>query len=218
MKAVLIFSGGLDSTTLLYYLRQQGHEMRCLCVDYGQRHRRELAAAQAICRPLGVECRLADLTAVRPLLAGSALTDDVPVPLGPYTDDSMKLTVVPNRNMIMLSVAIGWAVSLEFDAVAYAAHVGDHAVYPDCRPEFAEAIARAAALCDRRPIELCRPFIDKSKADIVRIGARLGVPFANTWSCYQGGQVHCGKCATCLERREAFRIAGVPDPTAYARD
>jgi 7-cyano-7-deazaguanine synthase len=216
MRTVLIYSGGLDSTVLLYELRGGGHELRCLGIDYGQRHRRELESAAAICRDLGLEYRIADLRAIRPLLGGSALTDDVPVPDGHYTDETMKATVVPNRNMIMLSVAVGWAVSLKFDAVAYAAHAGDHAIYPDCRPVFAEAIRRAAALCDWRPIELVTPFIGKTKADIVRVGAGLGVPFARTWSCYRGGEVHCGTCGTCVERREAFERAGMKDPTVYA--
>lgn len=215
MRIVLIHSGGLDSTVLLYKLRADGHEVRCLGVDYGQRHRRELDAGQAICHDLGVEYRLADLKGLRPLLAGSALTDDVPVPDGHYTDDTMKSTIVPNRNMIMLSAAIGWAVSLKYDAVAYAAHAGDHTIYPDCRPSFVEAVRNAARLCDWRPIELLTPFVAQTKADIVRIGAGLGVPFERTWSCYKGGQVHCGTCGTCVERREAFQKAGVADPTVY---
>lgn len=216
MRIVLIHSGGLDSTVLLYKLRADGHELRCLGIDYGQRHRRELDAGQVICRDLGVEYRIADLKGLRPLLAGSALTDDVPVPDGHYTDETMKSTIVPNRNMIMLSAAIGWSVSLKYDAVAYAAHAGDHTIYPDCRPSFVEAVRNVARLCDWRPIELLTPFADKTKADIVRIGAGLGVPFERTWSCYKGGQVHCGTCGTCVERREAFQKAGIADPTVYS--
>lgn len=215
MRTVLVYSGGLDSTVLLYEFRQQGHEVRCLSIDYGQRHRRELRAAESICRDLGVEHRIADLSSIRPLLAGSALTGDAEVPAGHYKDESMKQTVVPNRNMIMLSVAIGWAVSSKCDAVAYAAHAGDHSIYPDCRPEFAEVMRRAAGLCDWHPVELLTPFVDRTKGDIVRIGADLGVPFERTWSCYEGGQLHCGQCGTCVERREAFELASVDDPTVY---
>ncbi|HPD32052.1 MAG TPA: 7-cyano-7-deazaguanine synthase QueC [Phycisphaerae bacterium] len=215
MRIVLIHSGGLDSTVLLYKLRAEGHEVRCLGVDYGQRHRRELDAGQAICRDVGVEYRVADLRGLRSLLAGSALTDSIPVPSGHYTDETMKATIVPNRNMIMLSVAIGWAVSLRYDAVAYAAHAGDHTIYPDCRPVFVEAVRSVARLCDWRPIELLAPFVGKSKADIVRIGAELGVPFERTWSCYRGGELHCGTCGTCVERREAFQKAGIADRTVY---
>jgi 7-cyano-7-deazaguanine synthase len=207
VRIVLTYSGGLDSTTLLYHLRQEGHELRCLGVDYGQRHRKELAAAAGICDEIGLQYRVADLRAIRPLLGGSALTDDVLVPHGHYEAETMKATVVPNRNMIMLSVAIGWAVCLRYDAVAYAAHGG--------RPEFADAIDRAARLCDWHAVQLLRPFVDKTKADLVRMGAALGVPFEKTWSCYQGGELHCGKCGTCVERREAFERAGVPDPTIY---
>lgn len=215
MRTVLIYSGGLDSTVLLYHLRAEGHEVRGLGIDYGQRHRRELEAAAAICRQLGTEYRIADLSTLRALLGGSALTADLAVPEGHYTEESMKQTVVPNRNMIMLAVAIGWAVSLRYDAVAYAAHAGDHTVYPDCRPEFAEAMDRAAALCDWHRVRILRPFIDKTKADLVRLGASLGVPFERTWSCYRGGEYHCGRCGTCVERREAFALAGVADPTKY---
>ena len=216
MKVVIVYSGGLDSTVLLYDLRLAGHEVRCLGVDYGQRHKRELRAAEAICRDIGVEYRVADLTSINPLLGGNALTGELQVPEGHYTAESMKQTVVPNRNMIMLSVAIGWAVSLKYDAVSYAAHAGDHTIYPDCRPEFVEAMDRAAALCDWHKVRILRPFIEKTKGEIVRLGAKLKVPFERTWSCYKGGERHCGKCGTCVERREAFRVAGVSDPTHYA--
>lgn len=216
MKTILIYSGGLDSTVLLYHLRDAGHQLRGLGIDYGQRHRRELQAAQAICASLDIEYRVADLSGIRPLLAGSALTDDIEVPHGHYASDNMKLTVVPNRNMFMLSAAIAWAVSLKYDRVAYAAHAGDHTIYPDCRPEFVEAMDRAAQLCDWHPVHIDRPFIGMTKADIVRRGAELGVPFDQTWSCYQGQQQHCGQCGTCVERQEAFDLAGVPDPTQYA--
>ena len=127
----------------------------------------------------------------------------------------MKSTVVPNRNMIMLSLAAARAIAVGADGVAYAAHSGDHAIYPDCRPEFADAVAAALRICHYTPIELERPFVDMTKADIVRLGAELGVDFSKTWSCYKGGEKHCGKCGTCVERREAFRLAGVPDPTEY---
>jgi 7-cyano-7-deazaguanine synthase len=215
MKTVLIYSGGLDSTVLLYHLRSQGAPACCLGIDYGQRHRRELEAAAAICRDLEIEYRIADLSAIRPLLAGSALTDDIDVPEGHYASESMKLTIVPNRNMIMLSVAIGWALSLKYEAVAYAAHTGDHAIYPDCRPAFVDAMDKAASLCDWHRVSVIRPFIDMTKTDIVRLGAKLGVPFERTWSCYKGGRHHCGKCGTCVERKEAFQTANIPDPTTY---
>ncbi|MCX7044724.1 MAG: 7-cyano-7-deazaguanine synthase QueC [Candidatus Sumerlaeota bacterium] len=216
MKIILIYSGGLDSTVLLYHLRAEGHDVKCLTVDYGQRHRREIDAARAICARLGVEHRVADLGAIQPLLAGSALTSlEVAVPEGHYAEESMKQTVVPNRNMILLATGIAWAVSSGAEAVAYAAHGGDHAIYPDCRPEFVAAMAAAARLCDWRPIEILTPFIRMDKAAIVARGAALGAPFQDTWTCYQGQERHCGVCGSCTERREAFLLAHIPDPTEY---
>lgn len=216
MKSVAVFSGGLDSTVLLHHLLEGGDEVLALSVHYGQRHRRELDHAKAIAARLGVEWRLADLSGLTPLLAGSSLTSaEVPVPHGHYTAEPMKQTVVPNRNMILLSVAAGWALSRGCHRVAYGAHAGDHTIYPDCRPEFAAAVRQALALADWRPLDLFCPFIGLTKAKIVSLGARLRVDFGATWSCYEGGELHCGQCGTCFERREAFELAGVPDPTVY---
>jgi 7-cyano-7-deazaguanine synthase len=213
MKTVVIYSGGMDSTTLLYQLRAQGRELLALGVDYGQRHRRELEAAAAICQKLGVPYRVADLRGVRDLLGGSSQTDPrVPVPEGHYAEESMKATVVPNRNMVMLAVAAGYAMSQGAQSVAYAAHAGDHAIYPDCRPEFADALDHAIGLADWRRVTLERPFIGLTKTDIAVLGMALGVPFEDTWSCYKGGERHCGKCGTCVERREAL---GEMDRTEY---
>jgi 7-cyano-7-deazaguanine synthase len=218
MKTILVYSGGLDSTVLLYQARNRGDELRCLGIDYGQRHNRELRAAQSICDGLGIEYRIADLTSIKPMLAGNSQTGEIEVPKGHYTDETMKLTVVPNRNMIMLSIAIGWAVSLKYDMVLYAAHGGDHPIYPDCRLEFIEALQHAAALCDWHHVNIGAPFVEKTKTDLIRLGAELGVPFEKTWSCYEGREIHCGQCGTCVERREAFELAGVNDPTPYEHD
>lgn len=214
-KTVLIYSGGLDSTALLCSLLAEGDKVRCLSVDYGQRHRKELFAAAAICEKLGAPFQVAKMGGIRELLKGSALTDNIPVPNGHYEAETMKQTIVPNRNMLMLALGIAWCVSLRFDRVAYAAHAGDHAIYPDCRPEFVEAMREAAALCDWRKVELYAPFVRKTKMEIVRLGAELGAPFELTWSCYMGGEKHCGACGTCVERKEAFALAGVTDPTEY---
>jgi 7-cyano-7-deazaguanine synthase len=201
MKSVLIYSGGLDSTVLLYHLRAAGHTVHALSINYGQRHRCELTYAAEICKAIDVPHQTADLSAIQPLLAGSSLTSpEIEVAEGHYTEESMKSTVVPNRNMILLAIAAG------------------HAIYPDCRNEFADAMAAAIRLCDWSTVELSRPFVDWTKADIVRRGAELGLPFAKTWSCYQGGDIHCGRCGTCIERREAFDLAGITDPTPYADD
>lgn len=219
MKTIVTYSGGLDSTVLLYHLRAQGHELSALSVNYGQRHEIELHRAAEICHLIGIPCETVDLSSVNSLLAGSSLTSkEIEVAEGHYTEENMKTTVVPNRNMILLALATAKAVSTGASQVAYAAHSGDHAIYPDCRNEFADAMAQAIRLCDWQDIELSRPFVDWTKADIVRRGHELDVPFELTWSCYKGCEKHCGRCGTCIERREAFYLAGIEDPTGYADD
>ena len=207
----------MDSTVLLYQLLNAGDDVLALSIDYGQRHKKELECARSLCKDLGVEHRIADLTSLTPLLAGSSLTSpEIEVPEGHYAEDNMKATVVPNRNMILLSVATGWAISAGAESVSYAAHSGDHAIYPDCREEFAEGMNHVMGLADWQKVALDRPFVSLTKADIVKLGSELGVPFERTWSCYKGGELHCGRCGTCVERREAFYLAGVDDPTIYA--
>lgn len=219
MKTVLIYSGGLDSTVLLYHLRDAGYDVHALAVNYGQRHKRELDSARTICEQIDVPFQIADLSAIQPLLAGSSLTSpEIEVAEGHYTEENMKTTVVPNRNMILLALATGHAISVKADQVAYAAHSGDHAIYPDCRTEFADAMAHAIQLADWHKVILSRPFVDWTKADIAKRAAELKVPVELTWSCYKGGDRHCGKCGTCIERREAFDLAGITDPTIYAED
>ncbi len=219
MKAIIVYSGGLDSTVLLHHLFSGGHELAALSVNYGQRHSRELEYAADNCAKLGIEHRMADLSHLVDLLGGSSLTDPgIDVPEGHYEQDTMKQTVVPNRNMIFLSLAAAWAISKKADCVAYAAHSGDHAIYPDCRDSFTQALDAAIRLADWHEVGLHRPFVGLTKGDIVKRGAELGVDFTQTWSCYQGGKEHCGRCGTCIERREAFYLAQVEDPTAYASE
>ncbi len=217
MKVVAIFSGGMDSSTMVYQLLDQGHEVKAIGFDYGQRHRVELDAARAIAAEAKVPYETIDLSSLAPVIAGqsSQVNPDVEVPDGHYTEESMKATVVPNRNMIMLAIAVAHAISLEFDAVAYGAHAGDHAIYPDCRAEFVDAMKQVIGLCDWSNIELLTPFVDVPKDEIARIGGALNVPFGMTWSCYKGGDTHCGTCGTCVERREAFALAELEDPTGY---
>lgn len=219
-KCVLCFSGGLDSTVLLYKLLKEGYDVHCLSVYYGQRHEKELESARLITSNLGIWNNFHEVnfrrTGIQTLLKGSSQTSDyILVPEGHYTDDSMRATVVPNRNMILLSLATAWAISLKAVVVVYAAHTGDHTIYPDCRPEFIEAMEEAICLCDESEPILRTPFSSMTKADIVKLGVGLGVPFEKTYSCYKGGEKHCGRCGTCVERIEAFTLAKVPDPTQY---
>lgn len=218
---VVLASGGLDSTTLAYHLRDMGAKARLLSFDYGQRHARELECARQVAGGLGVPHDVVDLRSVGGLLRGSALTDPrVPVPDGHYAAESMRATVVPNRNAVMLDIAVAVAIANGCDAVAFGAHGGDHAIYPDCRPGFVTAFTESAMLANEGFLadgfRVVAPFLDRGKAEVVRMGHQLGVPFADTWSCYKGGAVHCGTCGTCTERREAFQLAGVADPTPYA--
>lgn len=213
---VLVYSGGMDSTTLLYQLIKDGFDIHCMSFDYGQRHRRELAMGYEITKELGVDHQMADLSDIAPFLAGSSQTDpNVEVPEGHYAEESMKLTVVPNRNMIMISIAVGWAISMKASGVYYANHAGDHTIYPDCREEFVAALAGAVMLADWHQVGLFSPYSQISKADIVTRGADMKVPYEKTYSCYKGAEKHCGKCGTCTERIEAFKLAKVKDPTEY---
>jgi len=217
MKVVCLLSGGLDSTTLVVDQLALGREVLALSVHYGQRHARELEAADRIARVLQVERVQVDAGTLTALLGGSALTSAaIAVPHGHYADESMKSTVVPNRNMLLLAMAGALAVAEGAEAVAYAAHAGDHAIYPDCRPAFMDAMAQAFARASWSPLALLTPFAAWSKAEIVAHGAKLGAPFVLTYSCYEGREAHCGQCGTCVERREAFALAGVTDWTTYA--
>lgn len=218
-KSVVLLSGGIDSTVLLAKLVAEGRGVLAMGVDYGQRHRREIDAARAVCAALGVEYRLADLRSLAPFFGKNSLTDsELPVYEGAYDEAGMKTTVVPARNLILISLATAWAIAEKCDTIAYAAHGGDHTIYPDCRPEFAEKLDAVVQISDWHRVCLERPFVDMDKASIVRLGAELNAPLHLTWSCYNGGETHCGKCSTCVERREAFRAAGIPDPTRYATE
>jgi len=218
-KGIAIVSGGMDSVTMAHWLQQYGYDLHLISFDYGQRHVKELQFAEECARDLGVQWDLIDVTGVGKFLTGSALTDDVVVPDGHYTWDTMKQTVVPNRNMIMLSIATGIAVAEECQLVATAVHTGDHRIYPDCRPAFIASINETAQIATEEfsepDFEIWAPFVTISKAGIAQLGANLGVDWLKTWSCYKGGEIHCGTCGTCYERREAMKLAGIDDPTPY---
>lgn len=212
-KSVLILSGGLDSAVLLWQLKPY---VQCLTFDYGQRHaEKELKAASTLCREAGVEHKIIDLSALSSLLAMGSVSGRDPIPEGNYAAETMKSTIVPNRNMIMLSVATAYAIVEKATALYYAAHSGDHAIYPDCRPSFVRAVRDAIEQGNWDAPHLHAPFLHTTKADIVKAGIELGVPFHLTWSCYNGRTAACGKCGTCVERLEAFHLATSTDPLAY---
>jgi 7-cyano-7-deazaguanine synthase len=216
--AIVVLSGGMDSTTLMAHYASLRFTLVAVTIDYGQRHRREIESARAVAAHYGAAHKVIDISGFGSLLTGSALTDDgVAVPDGHYAEESMRATVVPNRNAVLANVAVSVGVAQRADVVALGMHAGDHFVYPDCRPAFIGALRELVAVAnDGFPTPRVEvPFMTWSKADIAAHGTRLGAPLALSWSCYKGGASHCGVCGTCYERREAFRDAGIPDPTGY---
>jgi 7-cyano-7-deazaguanine synthase len=222
--AVAIFSGGLDSTSLVYDMIQNMWTPLLVSFDYGQRHRKELTFARATAMKLGLKHEIVDLTGLTRLISNSALTSThesangpiIGVPEGHYAEDNMKATVVPNRNMIMLSIAAGIAVNIGANAIGTGVHAGDHFIYPDCRPDFIEAASRTIEIGNEgfarfnaglNDDAIYAPFLHASKLAIAGRAIQLGIPFEDTWSCYKGGTIHCGKCGTCVERIEAIEGA-----------
>lgn len=214
-KVVVIYSGGMDSFTVLHHAVRQGHDVYALSFNYGQRHVRELDAAASVCKQLGIPHKIVDITAINSLLAGSSLTSDIEIPEGHYAEASMQSTVVPNRNMILLSLAIGYAVSLGAEAVYYGAHSGDHAIYPDCRPEFVEKMNDVSLIANYEPVRIEVPYLRHDKAEILADGLRMNLDYSQTWTCYNGREKACGKCGACVERLEAFAANHVIDPLQY---
>jgi len=216
MKVVVLCSGGMDSVTALHWARAHHAVGAVLSFDYGAKHNhRELPFAAEQAKLAGAPHVVIPLDFIGRLFASDLLQSGGDIPEGHYAAENMKRTVVPFRNGIMLAAACGFAESAGAAGLVIAAHGGDHAIYPDCREDFMRAMGDAMRLGTYAGIQLLRPFITMDKAQIAAAGARLGVDFARTWSCYKGGAMHCGKCGTCVERREAFQLAGVPDPTAY---
>lgn len=205
--AVMLLSGGLDSTVLAYYLKNLGLEVVALSFDYGQRHRKEINYAKRTANRLGFDHEVIELP--KGVLKSSALVDsDLPKGFDPF-DEIQKVTIVPNRNMIMLSIAVGYALSRNHDEVYIAVHKDDWEIYPDCRPEFYRAMNLAVMLGNEMEKDVIQtPFINMYRWEIVRLGKELHVPFDETWTCYEGREKPCEECAACLERKMAFDLAG----------
>ena len=212
MRAVLVYSGGLDSTTLLYEYKDS--IALAVSFDYGSKHnKRELEFAAINCKRLGIKHLVIPLEFMGRYFKSDLLIGGGDIPEGSYADENMKSTVVPFRNGIMLSIAAGLAESYDLDAIMLANHSGDHAIYPDCRPEFIEGMAAAVEAGTYNGVKVVSPYCNMTKRDIALRGRELGVDYSLTYSCYKGGEKHCGKCGTCVERREA--LEGF-DPTEYS--
>nr|WP_211183390.1 7-cyano-7-deazaguanine synthase QueC [Thalassotalea sp. Y01] len=214
-KVVVIYSGGMDSFTVLNKAVRDGKQVYALTFDYGQKHVKEIEYAANVCRELDIPHKVIDITAINQLLAGSSLTDAIDIPEGHYEEESMKSTVVPNRNMILLSLAVGYAVSVEASQVYYGAHSGDHAIYPDCRPEFVEKMNDVCQIANYEPVEIYSPYLKVSKIDILTDGLKMGLDYGKSWTCYNGREKACGKCGACQERLEAFAENNAKDPLEY---
>lgn len=213
-KGVIIVSGGMDSITLLYARKEE--IALAVTFDYGSNHnKREAELAKWHCEKLGIEHIIIPLDFMHQYFKSSLLQGADAVPEGHYADENMKSTVVPFRNGIMLAIACGLAESRGLGSVFIANHAGDHAIYPDCRATFIESMSEAMAYGTYEHIKVEAPFTSLTKSDIAHIGAELGVDYSKTYSCYKGGEKHCGKCGTCVERKEAFALAGIDDPTEY---
>jgi 7-cyano-7-deazaguanine synthase len=217
MTALVVLSGGMDSVTALALAAQTHGTVHALTANYGQRHVREVDAARWQADRYADRHDIVDLTTVGALLAGSALTDDTPVPEGHYSDASMSATVVPNRNAILANVAAGVAVARKLDAIVLGVHAGDHPIYPDCRPEFINALQVMLNVANDgyHRVQVEAPFLNVDKHGILRIGHALGVDYSHTWTCYKGADKACGRCGSCVERLEAFAEIGATDPVEY---
>ena len=212
--SVIVVSGGMDSITLLYDKKEE--IALAVTFDYGSKHNaREIAWAKVHCGRLGIRHIVIKLDFMQKYFTSSLLEGGDEIPEGHYADENMKSTVVPFRNGIMLSVAAGIAESNGLKKILIANHGGDHTIYPDCRPEFIGAMDRAIANGTYEDVRIDAPYTNITKADIAKLGKRLGIDYSETWSCYKGGERHCGKCGTCIERKEAMALAGIDDRTEY---
>lgn len=212
--SIIVLSGGVDSVTMLYDYRDR--IALAVSFDYGSNHNaREIPFARLHCERLGIPHLVIKLDFMNRYFSSSLLQGAEAIPEGNYADENMRSTVVPFRNGIMLSIAAGLAETHDLKYVMLANHGGDHTIYPDCRPEFVDAMSAAISAGTYSKTEVLAPYTNITKADIARRGRLLGLDYSETWSCYKGGEKHCGKCGTCVERREAFALAGIDDPTDY---
>lgn len=216
-EAVLVLSGGLDSTTLLYQLNAWGYKVHAVTFDYGQRHRREIECAIINAREARARHHIVDLSKVAGVWSESALLGSGPVPLARYGRENMKKTVVPNRNMVMLSISAAYAIKHKIQNLFIGIHAGDHDIYPDCLPDFYQNLRKALMICDYDPVDLRAPFLNTPKHEIVKKGLALGVDYSNTWTCYEGEELPCGECGSCRERLQAFELNGAKDPLEYRK-
>ena len=213
-KKLIIVSGGMDSITLMHNYKDE--IALAVTFDYGSNHnKREIECAAFHCKQLGIEHIIIPLNFMHQYFKSSLLSGAAAIPEGHYAAENMKSTVVPFRNGIMLAIACGLAESRGLDSVMIANHAGDHAIYPDCRATFIESMSEAMAYGTYEHIKVVAPYTSLTKGDIAAIGAKIGVDYTHTYSCYKGGEKHCGKCGTCVERKEAFALAGIDDPTEY---
>jgi 7-cyano-7-deazaguanine synthase len=213
---VIIFSGGMDSTVLLAQEISEGHSVAALSFDYGSRHNsNELSMAAATCAKYEISHEIIILPFIDRLFASSLLKSGGPVPDGAYNADGMKSTVVPFRNGILITIAVGYAQSVGASRVLLGSHSGDHHIYPDCRPEFNNAMSTAALCGTDGKVNLLFPFATLDKREIGDLGRTLQVDFTQTWTCYKGGEIHCGTCGACDERKYALRWDEGMDPTQY---
>lgn len=212
--SIIVVSGGMDSITLLYDYKDR--IALAVSFDYGSNHNaKELPLAEMHCKRLGIPHITIPLMFMKDYFKSSLLEGAEAIPEGNYDEENMKSTVVPFRNGIMLSVACGLAETHHLKHVMMANHSGDHTIYPDCRPGFVSSMSAAMQAGTYDGVDIVAPYTNITKADIARIGKRLGIDYSETWSCYKGGEHHCGKCGTCRERREALAEAGIDDTTAY---
>ena len=212
-KGIIILSGGLDSTVLLHdIVAKKKYDIEAISFEYGQKHSREIECAAWQAKKVGVPHSIIQLPFINEVFSSALLQSGKSIPHGHYESETMKETVVPNRNMILLSIAAGVAISKKRNTIFYGAHSGDHAIYPDCREDFVHAMQRVFLLCDWEKIELEVPFLHLKKDDIVKKGKELQVDFSHTWTCYTGGEMPCEKCGSCVERAEAFAKNNLFDP------